>query len=199
MALTAARVAEVRVPKATLAGAIRHLHRMSDPSSGTLRYADRGPNFSRQSEGLTAVGLLTRQLLGQPHNAPDLIRTILRVAQNPPRWEERAKIHNSMYTWYYGTLGLFLVGGPEWEEWNREMIRCIVPQQHKHGHRGGSWAPDGKWGPNGGRLYSTSINILTLEVYYKYAPGYLTRDPALARLWLESNPGSDRPPSKANE
>ena len=34
----------------------------------------------------------------------------------------------------------------------------------------GSWDPAvDKWGSIGGRVYATAINVLTLEVYYRYA------------------------------
>ena len=33
----------------------------------------------------------------------------------------------------------------------------------------GSWDPAvDKWGSIGGRVYATAINVLTLEVYYRY-------------------------------
>ena len=34
----------------------------------------------------------------------------------------------------------------------------------------GSWDPNSKWGRQGGRIYSTALAILTLEVYYRYTP-----------------------------
>ena len=32
----------------------------------------------------------------------------------------------------------------------------------------GSWDPVDRWGFEGGRVYATAINALTLEVYYRY-------------------------------
>jgi hypothetical protein len=34
--------------------------------------------------------------------------------------------------------------------------------------RRGSWDPVDPWAKDGGRLYSTAINTLTLETYYRY-------------------------------
>ena len=36
----------------------------------------------------------------------------------------------------------------------------------------GSWTPDGVWGGYGGRVYSTAMAALCLEVYYRYLPLY---------------------------
>ncbi|MBI4618439.1 MAG: terpene cyclase/mutase family protein [Planctomycetes bacterium] len=194
-ALKAAYVAGIRFPDDVFAGAVRHYRRMTDPDTGAVTYADQGPQFTRQGEGLVAVGLLCRLLLGEPRDGAALRRAVVRVASNPPSWAERESIDNSDYYWYYGTLAMFQVGGSEWGAWNRAMVRAIVPHQRRSGHAAGSWDPDGKWGPNGGRLYSTSINILTLEVYYKYAPEYLKEVPDLARFWLE--PVREFDPAKA--
>ena len=39
----------------------------------------------------------------------------------------------------------------------------------------GSWEPIDRWGGEGGRVYATAINALTLEVYYRYANVFGTR------------------------
>jgi hypothetical protein len=52
------------------------------------------------------------------------------------------------------------------------MKNALVPHQHtgKDGCRNGSWNPEvDRWGFEGGRVYATAINALTLEVYYRYA------------------------------
>jgi hypothetical protein len=44
----------------------------------------------------------------------------------------------------------------------------------------GSWDPDfpvaDVWGQRAGRLFTTSLSILTLEVYYRYLPLYRDYD-----------------------
>ena len=44
----------------------------------------------------------------------------------------------------------------------------------------GSWSPlypqVDRWGRTGGRLFQTSLSILTLEVYYRYLPLYRSFD-----------------------
>ena len=49
----------------------------------------------------------------------------------------------------------------------------------------GSWDPIGEWGKAGGRVYSTAMAAMTLEVYYRYArmqSKRTTRPPPTRRL-----------------
>jgi len=51
------------------------------------------------------------------------------------------------------------------------MKNALVPTQAtaKDGCRNGSWNSDqDRWGAEGGRVYATAMNALTLEVYYRY-------------------------------
>ena len=43
--------------------------------------------------------------------------------------------------------------------------------QETEGHEAGSWDPIGQWSKWGGRIYSTALNALTLEVYYRHKAG----------------------------
>ena len=52
----------------------------------------------------------------------------------------------------------------------------MLPLQRKDAHIAGSWDPEPNWvGRSGGRVYSTAINVLTLEVYYRYRPVFTSR------------------------
>jgi len=83
------------------------------------------------------------------------------------------------YYWYYASLALNQVDGPDapkrtgkhWPAWNRAMVDAVVGLQNQSDRscaRGGWMAPD-RWSlDHGGPLYSTALNVLTLEVYYRY-------------------------------
>jgi hypothetical protein len=43
-----------------------------------------------------------------------------------------------------------------------------LSQQTSNGSLAGSWSPDGLWGGYGGRIYSTALATMCLEVYYRY-------------------------------
>jgi len=52
------------------------------------------------------------------------------------------------------------------------MRDYLVELQATQGHETGSWYIDENWSTQGGRLYTTTLSILTLEVYYRYMPMY---------------------------
>ncbi len=76
----------------------------------------------------------------------------------------------NLYYWYYGTLAQFQVQGPSWQAWNAAMQRQLLRLQRTDRHLAGSWDPDTVWGAYGGRVYSTAMATLCLEVYYRYLP-----------------------------
>ena len=76
-------------------------------------------------------------------------------------------------------LARFSLPGPEWDQWNREMRRALLESQEKEGCAAGSWNPEpDPWGKQGGRVMTTAIGCLSLEVYYRYIPLYKLDDPA---------------------
>jgi len=76
-----------------------------------------------------------------------------------------------MYYWYYATLAMFQVGGKPWETWKKGMEKAMVGTQRKDTdfcEYKGSWDPIGPWGLDGGRVYSTAVLAMCLQVYYRY-------------------------------
>jgi hypothetical protein len=63
--------------------------------------------------------------------------------------------------------------GDMWKKWNTELRDFLVSSQAKDGHAVGSWNIGGDHGSKaGGRLYSTSMATMCLEVYYRHMPIY---------------------------
>ena len=79
---------------------------------------------------------------------------------------------NDMYYNYYATQVLHHWGGEEWENWNKVMREQLVKSQRRKGHSAGSWDVADSHGGAGGRLYMTSLCVMTLEVYYRHLPLY---------------------------
>jgi hypothetical protein len=64
---------------------------------------------------------------------------------------------------------MFQHGGAPWKQWNTKVRDQLVRRQRLDGHFAGSWDPDEtKEGSTGGRIYSTALATLTLEVYYRF-------------------------------
>ncbi len=72
---------------------------------------------------------------------------------------------------------MFQVGGDHWKRWNESMRKAVVDSQRqdKGDDRWGSWDPCDPWAQDGGRIYGTALNVLNLEVYYRYARVFGTK------------------------
>lgn len=170
MSLISAKRLGFSVPEDVLERGFKHIKRCTLPS-GEVRYADVGPNASRKSDALVAVALLCALLYGE---ADEIQKKQLQIlVAYPPRWEVVHTLDHCMYYWYHGTLALFLVGGEPWEKWNTHLSNTLLERQVKTGEAAGSWPPEGQWGGAAGRVYSTAINILNLEIYYRYRPSFM--------------------------
>lgn len=91
-----------------------------------------------------------------------------------------------LYLCYNCTLAMFQVGGEPWKRWNDGVRDHLIhwqspdPRPGKNGLRviggppavsceRGSWSPDtDPYSDWGGRIYTTALAVLTLEVYYRY-------------------------------
>ena len=115
--------------------------------------------------GTTAVGLLCRMYLGWKKDEPALERGVQRLSKMGPS-------PSNMYYNYYATQVMRHFGGEPWEKWNVKMRDQLVNTQSKNGHMKGSWFINGGHGKRAGRLYSTSMAPMMLEVYYRHMPIY---------------------------
>ena len=120
-------------------------------------------------KALTAVGVLIRIFVGHTTKDDEFIaKGADLMAKKLPKWDvDGGSI--DFYYWHYGTLAMFQVGGDHWKKWNEAMKTALVDTQ-RTGTDGpsGSWDPIDAWGAPGGRVYATAINVLSLEIYYRY-------------------------------
>ncbi len=120
---------------------------------------------------LTAAGLLSRQYLGWQHTRAELAEGCNYLMTSLPP-ESGAALGPSYY-YYYATQVLHHMEGKNWDLWNHRIREHLIKQQEQSGHKAGSWSPQGcDYGPRGGRLYATSMSLLTLQVYYRHLPLY---------------------------
>jgi hypothetical protein len=158
------------------------LDKVTDPDTGRVGYTTRGTGPARpselvdrfpgeKSESMTAVGVLARIFM---HDDPRKSRPIQQGAalcrRLPPVWNP-SDGSIDMYYWYYATLAMYQVGGAAWEEWKAGLEKAVVETQRKDTDfclYKGSWDPVGPWGADGGRVYSTALLAMCLQVYYRY-------------------------------
>jgi hypothetical protein len=125
-------------------------------------------------DALTGVGVLVHLLLlkEKEEDSPLVQKAAPYLAGQSESYGEKIRAGQAnYYTLYNATLALYQAGGPPWERWNHAIRDAVVADQ-----RGGQDCNRGSWdlhatkgGPTGGRIYSTALGTLTLEVYYRYA------------------------------
>ena len=112
---------------------------------------------------MTAEALACRHFLGLAPDTRTTDEATQYLLSEPPGDGEP-----NFYYWYYGTLAMFQAGGDAWKQWLKAMESAIVDSQRRDGCAKGSWDPVGPWGAEGGRVYSTALMVMCLEVYYRY-------------------------------
>jgi hypothetical protein len=181
MLLKSAKIAGLQVDGAGFQGAAAFVDRCTD-EEGRVGYQSRKKVYP----STTGVGMVCRQFMGAPPSDANLKKgaACLLEPDNLPRWDVasgRCTLGScTFYHWYYGTLAMFQMGGDDWKKWNPAMKKTLLPNQRKGGPLDGSLEDvDGSWDPlpdpssaHGGRVYSTALGALTLEVYYRYLPMY---------------------------
>jgi hypothetical protein len=193
-ALKTAEDGKIAVPKSSYEGAKEWFKTMTDMGTGRTGYAfgnGGGPGGPpsrvkaylekfppEKSEALTAVALLCQIFMTdvskiksfKDHEDYDLLKkqADLLISKSP-LWDEEGGSCD-MYYWYYGTFAMNQWGGKHWKSWKKSIEKALLPNQRQDkGNFKGSWDPVGPWGEEGGRVYSTAICALILEVYYRYA------------------------------
>jgi hypothetical protein len=165
MALKSASLAGIHVPDTTWQKARGWLHLV-----GSGRH--RGLAAYQPNEGatppMTAEALVCRVFLGESTDSPTLREAADYLMQYKPQWTRL-----NLYYWYYGTLACFQMSGDYWTQWNTSVRDVLISHQVRDGHAAGSWDPNATldpWGKEGGRVYSTALAALCLEVYYRFLP-----------------------------
>lgn len=160
MALKSAHLAGLNVPRSHSYLATRFLDSVQSEKGACYGYMKTGKQPTP-----TAVGLLLRMYLGWKHDDP-------RLAQGVDYLQRLGPSPTDVYFNFYATQVLHHYGGAGWSKWNEKLRDRLVAAQGRHGHEHGSWYFPDQHGQAGGRLYTTAMCLLTLEVYYRYMPLY---------------------------
>lgn len=175
LALKTAMEAEIKVDQQTIQRMVEFFKNQSDSLTGRTHYQT--PRYG--TDALTGVGMMVDQfILHQPQSQLVQLAAPYLADQAEALWGAKPNGINGInaifsgsdfYTWYNCTLAMFQAGGDPWNRWNA-VVRDHVHKLQIGGEecQRGSWEPNGRWG-EGGRIYTTALGVLTLEVYYRFA------------------------------
>ncbi len=166
MALRAAKNAGIDVPKEAIDDAVKYIKRLYDAeaekrgkiSPGGFGYQNKGREISTTAEGLLAL-----QVCGE-YEAPETLGAAERLSNEKIRPEERW----FYYTTYYYAQGMYQRGGKYAEDGRKAVADSLLPLQG----RDGSWEQGGGDGREAGKVYATSMAILSLAVKNHFLPIY---------------------------
>ncbi len=183
MALKSAQTCGFRVPDAALAGALAY--GVDATGKGALSgdanpMVDPQDKFTYHGARKAALGMLIRTFAGGEVTDPFLESAAREIAADVPE-VGKDRLSVDFYYWYFATLALNQYDGPDsprtgagklWEPWNKGLVAALPPLQDRTKKddvcaRGG-WLQEARGNRRGRALYNTAMNILTLEVYYRF-------------------------------
>ena len=162
MALLTADEAGISIPETSRNGMYRYL---ASVSVGGLAGYRAGQGISRP---MTAEALACRTFLNGDFGATPETSRLRSEASNYLRQELPGRGAPNFYYWYYATLALCRSDSECWPEWNQALQRELLKLQTSFGVEKGSWPATTVWGGHGGRVYTTALGAMCLEVYYRY-------------------------------
>lgn len=160
MALKSAVNGGIPVAEETRRGMVKFLETRGRGVHGGLagyRMAD------KPTAAMTAEALFCRQMFATKARDAASEEATEYLRKNLPRITSYDE-----YYWYYGTLAMHHIDDEPWREWNGALRDLLISLQRQEGPLAGSWDPKGKWAGIGGRIYSTALSTMCLEVYYRY-------------------------------
>ena len=179
MALYSVEKLGYKIPSACRQGCFRWLRRVSNSRHGMIcGYQGPSPRPSMTAEATFSYLLLGKKLsqaeideaceyiLSHPYGGAGRARGRRTRRGRDPRYA-----HNYYY-WYYAFLSLFQMQNEAWKKWNARMRELLISLQKREGAARGSWEPNSHYGLRGGRIYTTTLATLCLEVYSRYLPMY---------------------------
>ena len=184
MALRSAELANLEVPGSTwsLVDIWLEMAKGSDDRPELYRYNPLAPRTVEQEHGrrpsrtMTSVGLLMRLYTGWRRDNPNMKLGAEYLRSQLPEIGTLRSPQRDTYYWYYATQVMFHMRGEHWESWNNRLHPLLTSSQVQTGPLAGSWDPfepiPDRWADHGGRLYVTTLNLLSLEVYYRHLPIY---------------------------
>lgn len=159
LALRAARDIGCDVPVENIDRAIAYVRRLHVPRDGGFGYmVGHGSTITRAGTGIVAL-----EVCGE-HRTDETLSAAKLILSRPLTKGE----HYFFYGVYYCTVGMFKVGGEEWQQCRESLYRTTLALQNP----GGYWTPEDGTERQAGKVYSTSLAVLALAIEYGYLPIY---------------------------
>ncbi len=192
MALKSARNAGLTVPQECMDGSLAFARWVTgkdgqvgylDPLAAGAKVSGRNEQFDYHPGTMSSLGMLIRTFVAHDITDPFLEQAARYIVKDLPA-VSADRLSIDYYYWYYASLALNQFDGPDsprkggtyWDPWNKAMTRAILDLQDKDEERDvctrGGWLAGDRWSYAGGPIYATAINVLTLEVYYRYANAF---------------------------
>jgi hypothetical protein len=114
---------------------------------------------------MTAEAMFCRILLGEPVTNEGAREASEAITSSLP-----ASGDANLYFWYYASLSLNQLNNDAWKKWNEKTRDRLIAMQSRGGFADGAWTGTNHYDARGGRVYTTALATLTLEVYYRYLP-----------------------------
>jgi hypothetical protein len=190
MALKSAQISGLTVKKESMDGAMAFINFVTATApdkAGLVGYqlqnqagqsvGGKNDQFTYHPTSMSSLGMCIRIFTEHNIDDPFLEAAAKRlIADLPTVSKDRLSV--DYYYWYYGSLALNQFDGPDspkksnkyWGPWNKAMVDAVTSLQDKTDRtcNSGGWIFGDRWSYAGGPVYTTAINVLTLEVYYRY-------------------------------
>jgi hypothetical protein len=170
MALRSAKNDELQVPVSAINDAVAYLKRsyaspldrngLPDNKASGFCYE---PHQNHPTFTMTSAGLLAMQVCGE-YESPLVAGAADWLLEHPPQWKERF----CLYGTYYYAQGMYQRGGEHAKTARRLVQEMLLKEQEGNG----SWLAQNGSERNHGRVYATSMAVLSLSVKYHYLPIY---------------------------
>ncbi|MBI1849639.1 MAG: hypothetical protein HYR85_04790 [Planctomycetes bacterium] len=188
MALKSAVLADFEVPQSAFDGALDFVKWVTPQNgNGLVGYlapegaggtiGGPGDQYDYHVATMSALGVCIRTFIEHNPNDPFLDLAAKQLLEDLPLIS-KDKFSIDYYYWYFGSLALYLFDGPDgprktgkyWGPWNKAVSESILSLQDKSetSCSKGGWLVRDRWSHGTGPLYQTAINVLTLEILYRY-------------------------------
>lgn len=215
MALKSAQLSGLSVSPASLDGAMAFTHWVTadnglvgyiDPKGAGAIVTGHNDHFTYHPAAMSALGMCIRIFTQHDPSDPFYDLAARRIVADLPV-VSRDRLSVDFYYWYYASLALNQLDGPDsprrsgkyWGTWKKAMEDALLSLQD-HTDRActnGGWIVGDRWSYTGGPVYSTALNVLTLEVYYRYENAFRGFERARAPVEKPPSPrGAPEEPRK---